>query len=287
MPSFLKRVENSTPLRVVIGAFVLVVAGVAVGIAHHEKTKHAQEQEQTASNLKSVKEQNDQILARLGTPNSPNKTPPTRVSIPLPASSNEDQRRQDILNTLKSEYVITHASELRPQTVNNPSWNPPTEWTTRRLHELHEKWALGIPMSISSLSDSGLRDKTLEFVGRLRAMRKTYALKQQQNNDKWWKASVEAHSNKDFSQDQDRHDKEVDEMVRLQTEMITAYDNNYRVDAKTMRDELTRRLPVQPASDDASDGAAISALDRNMLVGPDPLGAVAAYLERMAKELSP
>lgn len=287
MPSFLHKVEGSKWLRRGIAAFVVIVAGTAITINYRMRAKQTQQQSQTSDDIKAVKAQNEQILARLTASSSSNTATATKGNTPLPLPSNDDQRRRDILSALKSEYIVTHLGQLPAQVVNDPSWNPPADWINRRLYELHEKWAIGIPFSISSLSNEKLRNRVFVVTKNLREMQQEYATRRSENNQKWWEASVHAHADlKDFSHDSERHNQELEEMMKLTTQMATDWENKFRVDVGNLWNELRRRISgVSLTPSDATAAQALSTLDHNSLAGPAPLADVAAYLDGLAKQL--
>lgn len=292
MPSLLRRVEGSKPLRLSIAAFVVIVAGTAITINYRMRAKQTQQQNQTSADIKALMQQGDDILTRLtasAPANNKSSNPSTKakVDIPLPLPSNEEQRRRDILSALRSEYIVTHLRELPPaQVVNDPSWNPPIDWANKRLYELHEKWAIGIPFSISSLSNDKFKNRVFDIAKKLREMQLEYSTKRNENSQKWWEASVHAHGDlKDFSHDSERQKQELEERMKLNTQMTADWENKFRVDVENLWNELKRRTTIQPTSNDSTTVSALRTLDRNFLGGPAPLGDVAAYLEALAKQI--
>jgi len=209
--------------------------------------------------------------------------------IPSPFGNKEEitvekeDRRNHLLQTLKGEYIVTHRNEVTPQYAasNEP---PPTIWANRRLYELGEKWAIGIPASVTSLSNDELRQQSLDLG---RAMVGTEAAWHRGISavmDKYIEDGVADHLKGDFSHDGERRNKETKETEELTTTRDVTYENLYHVKARDFRNELVRRIG-EPSMDRLMTIEAEAVLDRGMLAGPYPLSGVAAYLQALSEQL--
>jgi hypothetical protein len=196
----------------------------------------------------------------------------------------EDERRRAIIDHLRQEFVVTHRDQEGAAIAEGAPL--PADWENRRLWSIGEHWRIGIPDSIASLTSSQLSRAIRQFTVTLRAVQRKHSGEIANNSNQWWKRNVEAHQRQDFSHDQQRHNQEMQELAELQTKTAQDWENNFRVKARELRDEVLCRIPVQPEpSQDFIEIQAGLAIDRHSVAG-SPFGVVADYLDRIASQLS-
>jgi len=125
----------------VVIAFVLILGFLGTMVMHfartHDQTAHGVEVRDLKSQLDilrnrmdSVRDQNGQLL--------------TAFLKPVPTSQEAElERRQNIENTLRGEYILSHEN-VSPGLLSGTEL-PPADWMNKRLHELGEKWTVAIP----------------------------------------------------------------------------------------------------------------------------------------------
>jgi hypothetical protein len=124
MPGFAKKIEETTSLRwVVVAVFVTFgIATIILNAVSREDQEHERHVQETK--MDRVRQSVDSIQTRLTT---------------TKGQTNEAERRKQLLEALRDEYVISTPDA--PATMLTGNSYPPTEWMRKRLHEIGETWA--------------------------------------------------------------------------------------------------------------------------------------------------
>ena len=132
------------------------------------------------------------------------------------------------------------------------------------------------------LSNNQLRDFTADVVKRMRAL----SYKHKQISDQQFTSSIVLQRQNTVPQKADQlHSQQLQQYLQEHANLEYEFKSTVLGDAIYARDELLRKVG-RPQSSSIYDGMAANAFE-GFLAGPDPVGAAADYLERLAKQLSP
>ena len=123
MPELMRKFEGSRALG--LSVFVVFVVFCVAAVITNAVSREDQENQQQ-SNREKLDGLNNQVHETL------------QFLVESKGQPNELQRREHILDTLRSEYIVTHPDASAA--VIAGSINPPSEWINKRLQELDEQW---------------------------------------------------------------------------------------------------------------------------------------------------
>jgi hypothetical protein len=134
------------------------------------------------------------------------------------------------------------------------------------------------------LSNNQLRDFTADVVKRMRALSYKYKQISDQHSNTWQAQELQAARSGDHAKMQQLYNQEMQEYTQQHTNLEYEFKSTILGDAIYARDELQHRIgPPQPSLLFTMASGAF----QGILAGPDPVGDAAAYLESLAKQLSP
>jgi hypothetical protein len=123
MPELMAKFQASKALR--LSAFVLFLAfGLSVVIVDAVNREYQERQQQADRNK--IDALNGQVHDTL------------QFLVQSRGQPNELERRKHILDTLRSEYIVTHPEDSAAVIAGDA--DPPADWVNRRLRELGERW---------------------------------------------------------------------------------------------------------------------------------------------------
>jgi hypothetical protein len=119
IPDLAKKIEKTPPLRWVVVAVFLTfgIATIILNAVSREDQEHDRQMQETK--MDGVRQSVDSIQTRLTA---------------TKGQTNEAERRKQLLEALRDEYVISTPDT--PITMLTGNSYPPTEWMRKRLHDL-------------------------------------------------------------------------------------------------------------------------------------------------------
>ena len=147
-PKFLKELENSQKLRVLLSLTFIMLGVGAVLINHKGRTEQNQKQKEIQDSVAEVKRQNETILESVT-----HEVPNLAVNNPVSSLKNKNRhsireqkinadaeirRRSKVLILLRNEYILSHDGLSAGLLAGIEQ--PPTTWINERLKALGESW---------------------------------------------------------------------------------------------------------------------------------------------------